>query len=87
MWVQILLEGGIGIGCVRVWGCGGWTQWSDEVVVRVGFITGILQVGNLNTIPISIYTVPISGMGTYCTHSAVMSYETCSIFGTHGLLV
>ena len=31
----------------------------------LGFVTGILQVRNFNTVPTPAYTVPISGMGTY----------------------
>jgi len=31
--------------------------------------------------------IPISGMGTYCTVIAVVLYETCDTFSTHGLFV
>jgi hypothetical protein len=46
---------------------------------RVGFVTGVPWVGNFNT-------VPVSGRGTYHTHSAMVSYETRGIFSTRGLL-
>ena len=49
-------------------------------LVLIGFVKGIPRVRNFNT-------VPISGMGIYHTHSAVVSYETHSIIGTCGLLV
>jgi hypothetical protein len=44
--------------------------------VHVGFGTGIPRVGNFNTVPVPVYTVPVSGTGTYRTVSAAVSYET-----------
>ena len=60
---------------------------STGAVVQIGYVMGIPQVGNSNTAPVTVYTVPVSGMGTYRTHSAAVSYKTRGIFGTHGLLV
>ena len=64
---------------------GGLTQTTNSG--QLGYVTGIPRVRNSNTAPVTVYTVPVSGTGTYRTHSAAVSYETRGIFGTHGLLV
>jgi hypothetical protein len=52
--------------------------------LSIGFVTGIPRVGNFNTVPAPVYTVPVSGTGTYRTRSATVSYETHGISGTRG---
>jgi hypothetical protein len=52
---------------------------------QLGFDMGIPRVGNFDTVPVPADTIPVSGMGTYCTISAAVSYETHGIFSTCGL--
>ena len=57
---------------------------SDHPVI--GLATGILQVGNLDTIPVPVDTIPVSGTGAHRTIKVTVSYETRGYFSTHGLL-
>jgi hypothetical protein len=59
---------------------------SSDIDAALGFVTGIPRVGNFNTVPAPVYTVPVLGTGTYRTRSAAVSYETRGIFSTRGLL-
>ena len=59
----------------------------ENVAWSLGFVTGNPRVGNFHTVPAPVYTVPISGTGTYRTRSAAVSYETRGITNTRGILI
>ena len=56
-------------------------------VLKVAFGTGIPQVGIFNTVPVPVYTVPVSGMGPYRTVLVTVLYETRGVTITRGILI
>ena len=56
-------------------------------LISVGFFIGIPQVGISHTIPVPANTIPIMGMGTYCTIIRTVSDKTHSIPLTHGISI
>ena len=54
----------------------------DLDLYLLGFFMGIPWVGNLDTIPVPVDTIPVMGTGTYHTIYAVVLYKTHGTFCT-----